>query len=128
MGFPLFILSIVAGVYLTTGDSTDTRGGMNEIYELETSNPLCGEEEFTALVVAMVNDEAPRLFAVVQEIGEREDGRIAAWGMAFEDHAAVLRDGNSWLSVSSPDRARRMLSRGPDITAHLVWVKERETG
>jgi hypothetical protein len=95
---------------------------MGEIYEVETSNPLCGEEEFAELVAEMVRDEAPRLFAVVQEIGEREDGRIAAWGMAFDDHAAVMRDRSSWLSVSSPDRACRMLSRAPDVTARLVWV------
>jgi len=96
---------------------------MKEIYEVETSEPLCGAAEFATLLTEMVHDEAPRLFAVVQEFGEREDGRIAAWGMAFEDHAAVLRDQNAWLSVSSPDRARHMLSRAPDITAHLVWVR-----
>jgi hypothetical protein len=95
---------------------------MGEIYEVETSKPLCGEEEFAELVAEMVRDEAPRLFAVVQEIGEREDGRIAAWGMAFDDHTAVMRDRGSWLSVSSPDRARCMLSRAPDVTARLVWV------
>jgi hypothetical protein len=54
---------------------------------------------------------------------EREDGRIAAWGMAFEDHTAVLRDQNAWLSVSSSDRARHMLSRAPAVTAHLIWVR-----
>lgn len=70
----------------------------------------------------MVNDEAPRLFAVVQELGERVDGRIAAWGMAFDDHAALVRERGVWLSVSSPDRARHLLGRAPDVTAHLVWV------
>ena len=84
---------------------------------------LCGGDEFTALVAEMVADEAPRLFAVVQELGEREDGRIAAWGMAFADHADVVRHGGgSWLSVSSPDRARWVLGHGQDITARLVWV------
>jgi hypothetical protein len=71
----------------------------------------------------MVADEAPRLFAIVQELGEREDGRITAWGMAFDDHADVVRHGGgSFLSVNSPDRARTLLGRGPGITARLVWV------
>lgn len=107
---------------LTQGEDMST----GEIYETDISKPLCGEEEFAALVAEMVNDEAPRLFAVVQEIGEREDGQIAAWGIAFEDHTAVMRDRTSWLSVSSPDRARQLLSRAPDVTAHLVWVEPRE--
>ena len=97
---------------------------MKDIYQEETSEPMCGEEEFAELIAEMVHDEAPRLFAVVQEIGEREDGRIAAWGMAFEDHAALLRDHSTWLSVSSPDRARQILSRAPDVSARLVWVTD----
>jgi hypothetical protein len=88
----------------------------------DTPTPLCGEEEFTAMVTEMVNDEAPRLFAVVQELGQREDGRIAGWGMAFADHTAVLRGTGSWLHVSSPDRARSVLSRAPNVTARLVWL------
>lgn len=96
-------------------DTVETDDG-----ELST---LCGEAEFSELVTEMVSDEAPRLFAVVQECGKREDGRIAAWGMAFDDRADVVRcGGGSWLSVSSPDRACRLLGRGPDITARLVWV------
>lgn len=96
---------------------------MGEIYELRTSKPLCGEEEFAAMVEDMVHEEAPRLFAIVQEIGEREDGRIAAWGLAFEDHTAVLRDRGTWLHVNSPERARHLLGRAPDVTARLVWVR-----
>lgn len=38
----------------------------------------------------MVTDEAPQLFAIIQEYGERVDGRIAAWGMSFDDHAEVV--------------------------------------
>lgn len=70
---------------------------------------------------------APQREPAGSQLGEREDGRTAAWGMAFEDHLAVLRDRNSWLSVSSPDCARRMLSRAPDITTHLVWVMAEPT-
>lgn len=85
--------------------------------------PLCGEAEFTELVDEMVTDEAPRLFAVVQVYGERVDGQIAAWGMAFEDHAEVVSvDGLTRLSLCSPERAVRRFGRRPDVTARLVWV------
>lgn len=99
---------------------------MNEIYQPDKREPLCDEEEFADLIAEMVRDEAPGLFAVVQEFGEREDGRIAAWGMAFTDHATVLRGQDAWLHLSSPDRARQLLSRVPDVTARLVWVSAPE--
>lgn len=84
--------------------------------------PLCAAE-FTELVAGMMADEAPHLFAVVQEYGQRVDGRIAAWGMAFEDHAEVISvDGHGSLSVRSPERAARRFNRYPNITAHVVWV------
>jgi hypothetical protein len=71
----------------------------------------------------MVDAAAPRLFAVVYELDDRADGHVAAWGMAFADRADVVHsDGGSWLSVSSPDRACRLLGHGPDVTARLVWV------
>lgn len=40
--------------------------------------PLCAEPEFAALVEGMVADLAPRLFALVEERGERVDGRVFA--------------------------------------------------
>lgn len=87
--------------------------------------PLCDEAEFAELVDEMVTDEAPRLFAVVEEFGERMDGQIAGWGMAFEDYATVTCDGGrSLLSVRSPERACWLLSRAPDVTARLVWVEK----
>ncbi len=92
--------------------------------ERDAMGELCGDAEFAELVTEMVNEEAPRLFAVVQELGERVDGRIAAWGMAFEDRADVVRDGGgSVLSVRSPERACRLLGRAPGVTARLVWVE-----
>jgi hypothetical protein len=85
--------------------------------------PLCGEAEFAQEVAELVADEAPRLFAVVQEYGERVDGRIAAWGMAFEDHATVCAvDRPLRLTLRAPERALRAFSHGPYITARLIWV------
>ncbi|MGH3686178.1 MAG: hypothetical protein ACRDRU_05645 [Pseudonocardiaceae bacterium] len=88
-----------------------------------TLAPLCDEAEFAQEVAELVAEEAPRLFAVVQEYGERADGRIAAWGMAFEDHAKVCAvDRPLHLSLRAPERAVRAFSHSPHITARLVWV------
>lgn len=84
--------------------------------------PLGDAETFAALMECMVADQAPRLFAVVQEYGERLDGRIAAWGMAFDDHADVVGIGGVQLSTRSPETALARFVRGDRITPHLVWV------
>ncbi|OLF05134.1 hypothetical protein BLA60_37790 [Actinophytocola xinjiangensis] len=89
---------------------------------MSESMTVYGEDEFDALVKDMVAVEAPRLFAVVQERGERVDGRIAAWGMAFADRVEVVATGGSRLSLRTPERACQLLTHGPDITARLVWV------
>lgn len=85
--------------------------------------PLCGEAEFAELIDELVAEEAPRLFAVVQEYGERADGRIAAWGIAFEDYAEVLGvDRRIHVHLPAPEHAVRTFSRRPHITARVVWV------
>ncbi|MGH3695490.1 MAG: hypothetical protein ACRDRX_16140 [Pseudonocardiaceae bacterium] len=89
----------------------------------DTLAPLCDEAEFAELVKELVADEAPRLFAVVQEYGERVDGRIAAWGIAFEECAEVFGvDRSQHLRLPSAERAARAFSRRPQITARVVWV------
>jgi hypothetical protein len=84
--------------------------------------PVGDAETFTALVDCMVADQAPRLFAVVQEYGERVDCGIVAWGMAFDDHADVVGIGGVQLSTRSPESALARFVRGTHITPHLVWV------
>lgn len=85
--------------------------------------PLCDEPEFAQLVEGMVADEAPRLFAVVQEYGDRVDARIAAWGMSFDDHADVIGiEGELHLGVPSPDRVVRVFGIGTRVASRLVWV------
>jgi hypothetical protein len=84
--------------------------------------PLCDEPAFAAILEEMVADEAPRLFAVVQEYGERVDGRIAAWGMAFADHAEVVPVKRGLrMSLQAPENALRMFKFGSHIRARLVW-------
>jgi hypothetical protein len=85
--------------------------------------PLYDAEEFEAALAEMVAEEAPRLFAVVQEYGEREDARIHSWGMSFHDHADLISVGGSVrLGMRSPEHALRWASAGPLITAQLVWL------
>ncbi|MGH3550215.1 MAG: hypothetical protein ACRDQU_19300 [Pseudonocardiaceae bacterium] len=82
--------------------------------------PLCGEPDFAALVEGLVADLAPRLFALVEEAGERMDGRIFAWSMAFEDHAeAVGADRSLRGSFESADDAYRLFSHCTKL--RLVW-------
>ncbi|MGH3686167.1 MAG: hypothetical protein ACRDQ9_10760 [Pseudonocardiaceae bacterium] len=88
-----------------------------------TLTPLCDKAEFAQEIAELVADEAPRMFAVVQEYGERVDGQIVAWGMALEDRAEVVRiNGHRRLSLRSPERAVRAFSIRPHITARVVWV------
>lgn len=82
--------------------------------------PLSDEPEFAAILEEMVADEAPRLFAVVQEYGERVDARIAAWGIAFDDHAEVVARGVQGR-LRTPEDALRLFNRGSHIRARLVW-------
>ncbi len=88
-----------------------------------TLSPLGSAEEFTAIVDDMVADSAPRVFAVVQEYGERVDGRIAAWGIAFADHAEVVGvDGTLRMRLPEPQHALGRFAWGRHITPRLVWV------
>nr|BFE99959.1 hypothetical protein GCM10020241_16350 [Streptoalloteichus tenebrarius] len=84
--------------------------------------PLCGEPEFAALLKNMVADDAPRLFAVVLEYGERVDAHVAAWGLAFADHAEVVSaESKLWMSSRDPEKALRAFRCGRHIRARLVW-------
>jgi hypothetical protein len=84
--------------------------------------PLCDREEFTATLQDLVTDTAPRLFAVVQEYGDRVDGRVAAWGMAFEDYAEVISvEGHRRLRAPSPAHALRAYRLGARIVSGVMW-------
>jgi len=79
------------------------------------------EEEFAQEVAELVADEAPRVFALVEERCERVDGWILAWGMAFDDHAEVVSVHRGLRgSFPSAQRARRAFSRRAKI--RLVWT------
>ena len=83
--------------------------------------PLCDEEEFAQEVRELVADEAPRVFALVEERGERADGWIVAWGMVFEDRVEVISENRGLrMTVHSIDRVQRVFSRRRKI--RLVWA------
>ncbi|MFJ1643777.1 hypothetical protein [Streptomyces sp. NPDC088258] len=82
-----------------------------------------GHGEYAALLAEVVADSAPRLFAVVQEVGDREDGWVAAWGLAFEDRAEVVPYGGGVrMSLPSAEGALRHFGRGGEVRASLYWV------
>lgn len=83
------------------------------------------EETFDEEVRSLVNDSAPRLFAVVQVYGQEEDGRVAAWGMALDGHTEIVGvEGHVRVTTRSPERGVRRFERPPHISARLVWVGE----
>jgi hypothetical protein len=45
--------------------------------------------EFADVMRLIAEEQAPRLFAIVEEHGEQEDGRVAGYGLAYSDHADV---------------------------------------
>lgn len=68
-------------------------------------------------------DETPRLFPVVQEYGDREGARIAAWGMAFANHVEVAAvDGTLRLNLRTPTNALRAFGGGGQVRTRLVWL------
>ncbi len=88
---------------------------------LGDEEPLCGEDEFAQEVRELVADEAPRVFALVQEHGERVDGWIVAWGLVFEDRVEVISENSGLrMTVRSVERVQRAFSRRRKI--RLVWT------
>jgi hypothetical protein len=86
------------------------------------------DEEFDEKVRQMVADTAPRVFAVVQVYGEREDGRVAAWGFAYEDEEGgqvfdiVSVEGRLRLRLVSLERLAWWFGRDPLISVRVEWV------
>jgi hypothetical protein len=96
------------------------------VHDLEGLKPLCGEAEFAALLDDMALTSAPRVFAVVQEFGERLDAWVAGWGLAFDGRAEVFAvDDHSRLSLGKPENALHLFaSERRHLRARLVWLPE----
>jgi hypothetical protein len=84
---------------------------------------------FTALMHEVAREDAPRLFAIVEEYGEAEDARVAGYGLAYADRAEVDSvEGGFRLSSGSAEDARTLfeISTGDEAVrrVHLVWVDQ----
>lgn len=84
--------------------------------------PLCDEAEFADLIREMVEDEAPRLFAIVQEYGERVDAHVAGWGMWFGDRAVAVDSDGGTMIMRSMESALRLFRGDPHIRPRLCWA------
>ncbi|MBV9142148.1 MAG: hypothetical protein JO115_14745 [Pseudonocardiales bacterium] len=88
---------------------------------------MCSEEEFAQEIHELVDEEAPQVFALVEEYGERVDGWIVGWGFAFDDRVEVLGvNGRLRMTVKSVERAHRVFSRNRKI--RLVWTQPAVSG
>ena len=82
--------------------------------------PIGTEEEFATLLSEIVAEERPRLFSLCEEYGDRVDGWILAWGLAFADRADVVGvDRGMSGTFQSPESALRLLSRRRKL--RLLW-------
>jgi hypothetical protein len=87
--------------------------------------PLWTEEEFVTELAGLSAEYAPRRFSLCLVHGEREDGEILGWGLAFEDRAIAYlpgddETGGTFMRSGSAEGARRLLSRRADV--RLVWL------
>ena len=86
------------------------------------------DQEFTALLHEAAHEEAPRVFALVEEYGEREEVRVAGYGLAYADRAESNSvEGDFRLNSECPDSARALYeASGRDVRrVHLVWLSTR---
>ncbi|MEU6154707.1 hypothetical protein ABZ816_32425 [Actinosynnema sp. NPDC047251] len=87
-------------------------------------SPSIPEVEFEESISGMVADTAPRLFAVVQVYGEREDARVGAWGLEFPECAEVISiEGTFRMGVRSANDALRWFA-APGVTTRVVWASD----
>lgn len=92
-----------------------------------TPEPSWDANRFTTHLRGLAQHDAPRLFAVGLEYGEREDAEVAAYGMAFQDHTEVITlDGTHRVRTIRPEDALRHFHE-EDVTAHVVWLPQPPT-
>lgn len=104
-------------------DDDDRNPGDAFVLDPTNTAPLYDEPRFASILEQLVADDAPQVFAVIQEYGSRLDAWIAAWGMSFDDHAEVVSvEGDMRMSLRSPDAALLGFHEADEhIHARLVW-------
>ncbi|WDZ84439.1 hypothetical protein [Micromonospora cathayae] len=79
-------------------------------------------EEFHQMLVDLVTEYAPRRFAICEEYGDRVDGAVFAWGMAFPDGVLLCGDGHAYTGrFPSADSAVRVFGR-VGRRLRLIWL------
>lgn len=75
----------------------------------------------------IARQEAPRLFAIVEQYDDPEDIRVAGYGLAYDNRVDVNAvEGDFRLAPDSPEHARTLFeisSRSAGVRrAHVVWL------
>ncbi|MFC6088232.1 hypothetical protein [Saccharothrix lopnurensis] len=101
---------------------------MTRLDEHPAVEPLWSPEEFADIMRELAREEAPRLFAIVEEYGDRVDARVAGYGVAFAGRVdANSVEGNFPLRTESAEGARKVFeigSRPRGVRVHLVWLDD----
>jgi hypothetical protein len=82
------------------------------------------DEEFQQALVALVNEFAPRRFAICEEIGDRVDGAVVAWGLAFTDGAVLCDDARTFTGYFRDTGSAVRLFAGAGRRLRLIWIDE----
>lgn len=89
-----------------------------------TVRPLGTPEEFHRMMVDLAKEYAPRRFAICEEYGDRFDGAIFGWGLAFPDGVLLCGDQRTYTGrFPSADSTVRVFSR-TGRKLRLVWIDE----
>ncbi|XTZ18331.1 hypothetical protein ACQSSU_13670 [Micromonospora echinospora] len=76
------------------------------------------------MLVDLATEFAPRRFAICEEYGDRIDGAVFAWGMAFPDGVLLCGDQRTYAGrFPSADSAVRIFSRA-GRRLRLIWIDE----
>jgi hypothetical protein len=82
---------------------------------------------FATLLREVADEDAPRLFALVEEYGDADDARVAGYGLAYGDRADIASvEGDFRLRSDSAESARTLFEiASGDVEVrrvHLVWL------
>ena len=98
---------------------TGDRNGERELVKSDEP-PLGTREEFQAELHALARDYAPRRFAICEEYGDRVDGWVEAWGMAFAGQILAYQEQTGAITIGGS--AEQMLRRFRGRQVQLVWL------
>jgi hypothetical protein len=81
-------------------------------------------EEFERQLLALVNETAPKMFAIVHEYDVEgwRDAEVVAWGLAYEDGKVRLLRARSIAYLDSAERALAWCERLCGGPTRLVWL------